>query len=105
MTETLPPQLKLAKIIAERTGVNGKPLSKSKAAEQLCVSAPGLLNWLKLPTERGAKIPAWPYRLAIRKWTEGSSIGPIEPEEWATDEDRQVVERVVPFVASRAGEP
>jgi hypothetical protein len=58
-------------------------IPKRKAARDLKVSAPTILDWLS-----GSKAPSPPHRAAIRVWTNGE----IVETDWATAREREQTE-------------
>jgi transposase-like protein len=68
-------------------------LSMQQVARQMGVTHVALLNWLK-HTEGRPLRPGARSRRIIEKWSSTSVLGPISPDEWATEAEKQAVEHV-----------
>lgn len=73
-------------------------ISVQEAGRQLQTSHVAILDW-----RRNRKTPSPPYRLAIAKWTGAHETpareGSIHESEWESAKERDIVDRVNPFVA------
>jgi transposase-like protein len=78
-----------------------RDVSYAEAARQMSVTPAGLLNWVK-SIDEGGRSPDHPYRKVIRLWTENSVLGPIELDEWETDDERSIVQAGKPYVPPAA---